>query len=96
MFDIGFTIHHYDASVLMTKYRDSSNVLSCNVDGILLCCGEDDDIPELLVSDLKRHFSEVKLDKSNKLDCRSTKPAMVVLIQATIRKDIFAMLVRGN
>ena len=47
--------------------RDISVVLSCYVDDILLCYAGSNDIPESLVSDLKRYFTEVKLDKADPL-----------------------------
>ena len=37
--DTGFTIHPFDPCVFMGEYRDSSVVLSCYVDGILLQYG---------------------------------------------------------
>ena len=67
LIDIGLAIHPYDPCVFMGKYRDSLIVLSCYVDDILLCYAGSNDIPELLVIDLKRYFTEVKLDKSDPL-----------------------------
>ena len=61
LLDIAFTIHPYDPCVLMGKYRGSPIVLSCYVDDILLCYAGSND----MVSDLKRYFTEVKLDKSD-------------------------------
>lgn len=64
---LGLTVHHYDSCVFVGVYRNANIILSCYVDDLLLCYDGDNELPNKFVSELKKHFTAVKLDTSNPL-----------------------------